>query len=380
MMTGNRRNEPSKTAAIAAQLANVDACSNLEVACADEKAENRIGPKATSEIVDLRKSQPRAPRAWLRIALPLFFIVIAGLCIFAIRRALAPGGFGSIWPALQRVSPLDLAASAASVVGVYAVVWAMEQVSLRDANAPETARMKVAVPLIVNALAAGAGFGIMSGGTLRARLYAPAGVTPMTAFVAASCLTFISILGGGFLASLGLALADVRIAGLIEPAVSVWFRLIGVFGLLALIGLALTGGSHGRKLRFAANDIHLPSTRGFLWRIGLGAVDWVFSALALYVLLPQAVRPAYFDFAATFATFQLVALSTGAPGGLGVFEAMMLSFGYGHASPEQMAASLICYRMTSFVVPVLLGLAGLAILEALRRKRKVRNEAPADAG
>ena len=310
----------------------------------------------------------------------LFYLAIGVLCILAIRGALAPGGFGSILPALQRVSALSLTASAAAIVGVYSVVWVMEQVSLRDANAPMTARMQVAVPMIVNALATGAGFGIMSGGALRARLYAPAGVTPKTAFVAASCLTLISVGGGGFLASLGLLLANVQFVGLIGPVASFFLKLVGAGGLLALIGLTLTGGPHGRTIRIAGNDIRLPPTRGLMWRIGLGATDWILSALALYVLLPPAVRPPYVDFLATFASFQLVALSTGTPGGLGVFEAMMLSFGYGHASPELMAASLVCYRLTSFVAPVLLGLVALAILEAYRRKRKVRSGAPADAG
>ena len=320
--------------------------------------------------------QIKIPQGVRRGAIALFYVLVGVLCVLAIRNALAPNGFASIAPALKRVSWVDLIASVGALVGVYAIVWVLEQVALKDANAPEKARMQLAVPLIVNVLAAGAGFGIMSGGALRARLYAPVGVKPTTAFVVASCVTLMSVLGGGLVAGLGLVLANVHVMGLAAP-IAVLPRIIGASVLASVIGLMLLGGSQGRTIRVAGNDYQLPPMRGFLWRIGLGAADWLFSALALYVLLPPSVRPPYLDFAATFAAFQLVAMLTGAPGGLGVFEAMMLSFGSGQTSPEFMAASLICYRITTFVAPVGLGLAALTILEALRGKQRQVSGAPA---
>ena len=321
--------------------------------------------------------QTKIPQRVRRGAIALFYVSVGVLCVLAIWNALAPDGFASIGPALKRVSWVGLVASAGSLIGVYAMVWVMEQVALKDANAPKKARMQLAVPLIVNALATGAGFGIMSGGALRARLYAPAGVKPTTAFFVASCVTLMSVLGGGLVAGLGLVLANVHVMGLAAPIAGLP-RIIGAGVLASVIGLMLLGGSQGRTIRVAAHEYQLPPMRGFLWRIGLGAADWLFSALALYVLLPPAVRPPYLDFAATFAAFQLIAMLTGAPGGLGVFEAMMLSFGSGYASPELMAASLICYRITTFVAPVALGLAALAILEALRGKQRRLSAAPAE--
>jgi phosphatidylglycerol lysyltransferase len=298
----------------------------------------------------------------------LFYGVVAVICFLAIRGALQPGGFGAIGPAFVAMRPVGLALSALSVAGFFAALWILEQCALRDSGAAPQARGRLIAPLAANALSIGVGFGALSGSALRLRLYAGAQMTGSIAIYVAASVTIMSVLGGCLVAALGCVFGQLRLPSL--PAgfttAAPW---IGGMMLVGLAALVFCAGPSGRKITLFARHFDLPSSRGLALQISVGALSWFCSVLALYVLLPQAARQPLAEFTTSFVVFELIALTTGAPGGLGVFEAMILSLSNGQIPPERMAAALICYRMISFVAPVALGLAGGAALIALDRRR-----------
>ncbi len=306
---------------------------------------------------------PSIPKPLRRAAILAFYAVLAVTCVMAVQRTLGPAGLGAIIPALASMTHVELSLSAAMVVCVYAIMWAMEQFALADVGEWRRARRLYYAPLISNALSIGAGFGVFSGGALRVRLYGRVGAPATAALFVASSVTIMSVLGGVFVAALGLVLQSERLA----PAAAVGagtLRLIGAAILAGLATLAVLAGTKGRTLTIARTAFRLPSARGFLFRLALGACDWMFSAAALYVLLPRALRSDFLSFASTFAASHLIAMSTGAPAGLGVFETIMLAAAPGHVSPDSMAAALICYRLISFAAPIGLALIALAAVEA----------------
>ena len=133
-------------------------------------------------------------------------------------------------------------------------------------------------------------------------------------------------------------------------------------------------GCDGRSFTVFKHRLRVPSAGALLLRIGLGTFNWASTALGIYVLLPDAGRPPILDFIVTVSALKVASLMTGAPGGLGVFEALMLSLTKATLAPADLTAALIASRILSFVAPVVLAGLGAAFLEAKGRRIKSADE------
>ena len=108
-------------------------------------------------------------------------------------------------------------------------------------------------------------------------------------------------------------------------------------------------------------------------QIIIGAVDLAFAGGALYLLLPDVGAPGLL----TFLTIYAVAMVTGAlshsPGGLGVFEGVILLL-MPEAPKAGVLAALVIFRLIYTYLPFLLGIAVIAWQEwrALRVQRQHR--------
>jgi hypothetical protein len=95
-----------------------------------------------------------------------------------------------------------------------------------------------------------------------------------------------------------------------------------------------------------------PATLGrALAQIAVSAADWVFSGAALYMLLPHAVP--FHVFFAVFLLGQIAALVAQIPGGLGVFEAVILWGLRPALSTPAILVGLVGYRLVYFLLPLL---------------------------
>jgi uncharacterized membrane protein YbhN (UPF0104 family) len=86
----------------------------------------------------------------------------------------------------------------------------------------------------------------------------------------------------------------------------------------------------------------------------LSLLDWSLAALALYVLLPSEVGIGFFHLLGIFALGNLGGLISNVPGGVGVFEAVVLLALPDPANSAAVAAALIAYRLIYYVLPLLL--------------------------
>lgn len=306
------------------------------------------------------KTAFRIPKPVRIAALALFYAAVATFCVFAIAHALGDGGIGSVFAALAAIEPSKIGASAVCVVLIFFVLWLIERAALDHARAPKIAKRKIGRALVANTVSLGAGFGLLSGGALRARLYAPLGIDAPTAFYIASTVTVASLLGGGFIVALGLILMPGE--GLVDEQ----WRWIGFSALAGIGALLVLCGRDGRAFDVLGRRIELPHAPRLAFWIALGALDWMCSAAALYMLVPEAGRLAFPEFAALFTTSHYIAMMTGAPAGLGVFDALMLNAASHGSDAGAVGAALIVHRTLSFLLPVLLGFLGLLALEAGR--------------
>jgi uncharacterized membrane protein YbhN (UPF0104 family) len=90
-----------------------------------------------------------------------------------------------------------------------------------------------------------------------------------------------------------------------------------------------------------------------LAQMGVSGMDWLLSAAALYILFPASVRLTYPGFLGVFLLAQIVALISPLPGGLGVFEVILLLLLPTEQRPPVVLGSLLIYRVIYYLLPLL---------------------------
>lgn len=113
----------------------------------------------------------------------------------------------------------------------------------------------------------------------------------------------------------------------------------------------------------------VPTLRQALAQFSLAATDIAIASAALLVLLPAGTWHHYPDFVVAYVVAMVIALVTHAPGGLGVFEAVILVTLPEVAKPELVSA-LILYRVIYYWLPLLLAALLLGLNEARIWRRR----------
>ena len=216
------------------------------------------------------------------------------------------------------------------------------------------------------------GLSLLSGGSVRYRLYSRHGVG---AAEVARMTLFASLSLGCALPPLA-ALATLSNLPAASAALHLPTALVGVvaFAVLAL-SLALAIGIYRRRLpeqpiahnllvKVGRRALRMPSPKLTLLQLVITALDVAAAAAVLYFLLPEA--PPF----GAFLLIYLLALAAGVlshvPGGVGVFEAILLAAFTQELGAAPLAAALLLYRLIYVMLPFLVAALLLLATEARR--------------
>ena len=205
------------------------------------------------------------------------------------------------------------------------------------------------------------GISVVSGGAVRYRIYSAFG---LSAFEVASVSAFVALAFGLGMTTIGLtalALHPYALAGALPFAPEV-IRLWAGIGALGLAGLLTWLSFTGTTLRIRSFELSAPSPGILYGQLGFTLADTTLAALTLYVLLP-AGAPDFITFLALFAAAAMAGVLSHVPGGIGVFESVIIASMPPGVPLEQVAAALLLYRIIYYLVPFALALAFVALNE-----------------
>ncbi|MDO8468534.1 MAG: lysylphosphatidylglycerol synthase domain-containing protein [Candidatus Peribacter sp.] len=129
--------------------------------------------------------------------------------------------------------------------------------------------------------------------------------------------------------------------------------------------------ARGKPLHLFHWHLTLPRLRASLLQTLVATVDWVVEAGILYVLLPPEGRASLPVFVSVFMLAHNLGVLSNTPGGLGVFEATILSLLPSENSPSEMLGILLAYRGIYYVLPLLIAtplLGERMLMNRLRRR------------
>jgi phosphatidylglycerol lysyltransferase len=205
------------------------------------------------------------------------------------------------------------------------------------------------------------GFALLSSGSVRYRLYSQWGlsapeVTRVVAFTAAQ-------LWAGLLPLAGVAL----LLGERVPLPGPVARAAGAAALAVTVAYVVLAARSRRELSIRTFTFRLPSLRLALGQIAVSAADWALAALVLHVLLPRGAV-GYVHFLGLFVAAQVAGLASQVPGGLGVFDSVILATLAPAAPAPVLLASLVVYRAVYYLAPFAVAFALLVANELVVRR------------
>ncbi len=314
--------------------------------------------------------EPVAPRAnwksWVGGALG---IVILCLGIWGVRMIAGQVTIADVLADIRATPVHLLVLAAASTALSYVVLMFYDWFATRHLGYRLPFPTIAAASFASFTLAHTLGLTALTGGTVRYRIYSRVGVkaADVAAIVLMCGWTFwlgvVSVAGLGLLVSPDLSkpFADFL------PGIEHWTGALMLAGVLAYLALATFWRRDFRLWRYR---FILPDGRSTLLQILIGMVDLAFAGGALYLLLPEAGTPGLLSVLTIYGVAMVSGALAHAPGGLGVFEAVVLLL-MPDASKSGVLAALVMWRLFYTYIPFLIGVGVVAWGEwqALRRAR-----------
>ena len=289
-------------------------------------------------------------------------LAVLGLAAWIVQHTLTGLAWHDVAAAWGRLSARQVAASIACTTVSFAMLALFDVLAARTAV---PGRVSAARAAFAGAVSLGVsntlGFHALTGGAVRYRIYASAGLS------AGDVARIVGLAGLG----VGLGFAVVITGTLCwQPALGHgWGRLPGALLLVLLAALLLWLRRHPRTLRLWRWTLVFPTAGTAALQMLIGGVEMLAAIGALYVLLPAGVAPPFVDFVPVCVGAVLMGLASHSPGGLGVFETIMLA-AFPAAARADLLAALLCYRLTYGLLPFVLAGVALGVFELRERRRK----------
>jgi phosphatidylglycerol lysyltransferase len=208
------------------------------------------------------------------------------------------------------------------------------------------------------------GLSLLTGVPLRVRYYSAWGlsgteIAKLVAFCYATFWLGLLTIGG-----LALILEPVELPGLLHlplPAV-----VLGGLMLVLPTAYLLVSGLMRKPLRLRSAEIELPPLRLSLAQLAVGVLDWCLAGAVLWMVLPAGLGLSFPLFLGVFVLGQTAGVISHVPGGLGVFETILLVTLSPHIGASAVAGSLVVYRLIYYFAPLGLAAALIGVHEISR--------------
>lgn len=336
--------------------------------------------RAVSELpangADAPELPPPSRPGWLHrqrhligLGLSLLLFGLALLACWHLVREINPD---QVRDSLAAVPPRALFAAMLATVLGFLLMLAYEWSASRYADVRLPASTLALGGFCAFAIGNAVGLSALSGGSVRYRLYTRNGlgagdVARMSLFASLSLGISLPILAAlAALFDLADASAALRLPAplLALLAVAVLLAALTLVLLLARRRLAERPAPGCWQVDLGRFSLRLPGVRMSLVQLLISSLDVLIAASVLYCLLPEA--PPF----SSFVLIYMLALAAGVlshvPGGVGVFEAVLLAAFSSRIDPAGLVAAMLLYRLLYVLLPLLA--AGLLLLAVEARR------------
>ncbi len=214
------------------------------------------------------------------------------------------------------------------------------------------------------------GFNILTGSSLRYRLYSKYGLelSPIWEIIVFCISTFW--IGFCFVGGLLFTFYPVKISNY-APEIPIQLNVVGIL-LLLFVAVYFVFSFKKQTLKIKKYKIRIPEPKIAFLQLALSSVDYLLSGSIIYFLLPSNPQLTLLHVLVFFALAQIIGLISTVPGGLGVFETLMLFMLDPYFSVVDIVRPLLLFRAIYYFVPFLIGFLALIFYEYEEREELLK--------
>jgi uncharacterized membrane protein YbhN (UPF0104 family) len=302
--------------------------------------------------------------------------ILFGLAIWTISQEFHKYHPREVWLRLSEI-PTDHLLLAIALVGVnYIVLSAYDVLAGHYVRHSLPLQRTALVGFISYAVSNSIGFALLSGSAIRYHFYSRWGLskTEIAQIIAFCNLSFwIGLFAVGGVLFL---IEPLQVPSLLRlPFRSV--HPIGAIFLAVIISYFLWNVlSQRRSLQIGRWRIPHLSWRLSLAQVIVTSFDWALAAGVLYLLMPSSNPLSYPGFFGIYLLAQLSGIISNVPGGLGVFETVMLLLLSPPVASADLLGALLAYRGIYYFFPLAIAVMTLGVYELRRRRQPERDPSP----
>ncbi|MBW2427493.1 MAG: bifunctional lysylphosphatidylglycerol flippase/synthetase MprF [Deltaproteobacteria bacterium] len=301
---------------------------------------------------------------------PGLSVILFAAAIWLLHSELKTHHLADILKAFESIPAARIWAAIGLTILSYAVMTGYDALALRYVRQPLAYHKIGLASFIGYAFSNNIGLSMIAGASVRYRLYSAWGlsalqITQVVAFCALTMWLGFFTLGG--------------VTFLVEPmtipsTLHLPFnslRLIGTTLLAVVLGYGILTVIKRTPIRIREWEIRLPPAHLLFFQLIIAVVDWMLASFVLFVILAPGASISYPEFLAIYLLAQLAGLVSQVPGGLGVFETViMLMLSY-LLPADQIFGALLGYRAFYYWLPLVSAALLLGLQEILRKRERM---------
>jgi phosphatidylglycerol lysyltransferase len=288
---------------------------------------------------------------WRRWLLPGVTLVIFVLVGFGLRHELAQFHFSHILAALRAIPRTALLAATACTAVSYALLGFYDVLALRYIGKLVPYGRTLFTSFIAYAFGHNFGIAALTSAAVRYRLYSSAGLSAADVATVSAFCGVTTAIGLAVLAGVSFIVAPHQGVHALHMNHNIVFS-IGVLLLIFVAVYALWSLLGPDEIELGGWALRAPSPQIALPQIALAVIDLAISALVLWLLLPAGNPVTLLAFAGAYSAAMTAAVVSHVPGGLGVFESLMV-LALPDVPADQLVGTLLAWRAVYYLLPLL---------------------------
>lgn len=252
----------------------------------------------------------------------------------------------------------------------YFIVTGYDVIALRHINRPLPYSRAALSAFLASTFGNNIGFAIVTGTSIRYRIYSQVGLSALEIAGISGMCALTTFLGMIFVFSISMILQNSGMAQHSLPLSPGSLQLIGAVFLTAIMGYVVYTTIRPITIHTESWSLRLPSAKTTLSQIALATANLFSVASLIYVLLPAETDTGYFSFLAVFALAIIAGSASNVPGGIGVFESVLL-LGLPQIPPAALLGSILLFRCIYYLTPLIIAATMLAFHESQRQKEAI---------
>jgi phosphatidylglycerol lysyltransferase len=302
--------------------------------------------------------------------LPLLVLILFAAALWVLHGALRQFHYHQVIAQLRAIPNSQVLTALALTVLSYLVMTGYDRLAIVYVRHPLEAGKVTLASFVSYAFSNTIGLSLLTAGSIRYRLYSAWGLSSeeIARLVTFTVLTFwLGIVTVGSCIFIAEPLAIPALQHLsIHSA-----RPLGLVFAVLVVSYLLVVVLRKVPFRFGSWELPLPSLRLALSQLLVGSIDWALAGGVLFVLLPAHSGLSFFQFLGIFLLAQVVALISHVPGGLGVFESMIL-LSAPDIPADALLGSVLIFRGIYYLLPLTLAALLLGGNELLQKRSLIQ--------